>query len=413
MNFLYNIGIKAYSAAVRLAAVRHRKAKLMVLGQRDTFSYLERTLDPAGGYIWFHAASLGEFEQARPLIERVRESYPEAKILLTFFSPSGYEVRKNYDKVDAVCYLPFDTPAHARRFVDVVKPKVAIFVKYEFWGNYLTALHRREVPTYIISCILRPGQIFFKPWGGMFRKMLTCFNTLFVQNEATRDLLHTINVDNVVVAGDTRYDRVSDIVAAAREFPLIEEFVSTARHTLVMGSSWQPDEEIILPYFNAHLGLKLIIAPHEFDERRIDLLTQQITRPVARYSQLKAGEAAGVDCLIIDSFGLLSSLYRYGTVAEVGGGFGHGIHNINEAAASGRPVLFGPRHAKFQEAHDLLACGGGFTFNNAYEFNRIMDRLLNDEEALAQASAVAARHIQSHVGATRLIFEHLRQVFES
>ena len=409
MNTFYNFGMKAYQAAIALAATGNDKVKRMRAGQRQAFDYLAAHLDPQGGYVWFHAASLGEFEQARPLIERLRRERPDEKILLTFFSPSGYEVRKDYDQVDAVCYLPVDTAAHARRFVTVVKPRMAIFVKYEFWGNYLDTLHRVGVPTYIISCILRPGQIFFKPWGGMFRKMLRCFDTMFVQNDDTRQLLASIGIDSVV-AGDTRYDRVADIKAAAREFPLIAAFVANARRTLVMGSSWQPDEDIAIPYCNARDDLKLIVAPHEFDEERLAALEQRLRGPVVRYTRLTtADEAAAARCLIIDCFGLLSSLYRYGDVAAVGGGFGRGIHNLNEAAAHGIPVLFGPKHEKFQEAYDLLACGGGFTFADEREFAEALTPLLDDEAARTRAAEAAARHIASHVGATDAIYRALFQ----
>ena len=407
MNPLYNFGMHFFKAAASVAALGGGKPQRMVKGQAHTFQHLQRHLHPQGGYVWFHVASLGEFEQARPLIELLRRERPHEKILLSFFSPSGYEVRKHYDQVDAVCYLPIDTPANARRFVHLVKPRMAIFVKYEFWGNYLETLHKRQVPTFIIACILRPGQVFFKPWGGMFRRMLRCFTTMLVQNDDTRQLLHGIGIDNVVVAGDTRYDRVAAVKAAARSFPVIEEFVAGAPQVLVMGSSWQPDEDIVLPYFNTHPQLKLIIAPHEFDEQRLAALQRKITRPVARYSQLQEGQSAGLDCIIIDCFGLLSSLYRYGTIAQVGGGFGSGIHNINEAAAHGIPVLFGPRHEKFQEAHELLACGGGFTFSDARQFAAHMDRLLSDHEALRRAGDAAARHIAAHTGATRLIYDHI------
>ena len=259
MDPIYNLGIATYRNAVRIAAVRKRKAKLMLRGQRRCFRTLQRKLDPAGGYIWIHASSLGEFEQGRPLIEKIKREQPDARILLSFFSPSGYEVRKNFSKVDTVVYLPFDMPNNVKKFLDLVKPSMAIFVKYEFWGNYLQALKHRGVPTYIISAIFRPGQIFFRPWGGMFRKMLKCFDTLFVQNEQSRQLLEGIGIKNVVVAGDTRFDRVADVKAAAREFPLIAKFVEDTRFTLVMGSSWPPDEDIVIPYFNAHREMKLTI----------------------------------------------------------------------------------------------------------------------------------------------------------
>jgi len=407
MDLLYNLGVATYRNAVRVASIRNRKAQLMLRGQRRTFRLLQRRLDPQGGYIWIHASSLGEFEQGRPLIELIRRRQPDARILLTFFSPSGYEVRKNYSGADVVAYLPFDLSHQVKKFLELVKPSTAIFVKYEFWGNYLMELRRRDVPTYIISAIFRPGQVFFRPWGGMFRKMLRCFDTLFVQNEQSRELLSGIGIDNVEVCGDTRFDRVADVRAAAREFPVIERFVEDAPFTLVMGSSWQPDEDIVIPYFNSHPCMKLIIAPHEFDRHRLHVLMSKITRPAGFYSETRLNNVGKLDCLIIDSFGILSSLYRYGTSAYVGGGFGAGIHNINEAAVYGIPVIFGPRHHKFQEAADLLACGGGYAVDDAEAFSDIMDSLLDNKALLAQAGSAAGEYIQSHLGATQQIYDRI------
>lgn len=409
MDPLYNLGILTYRNAVRLAALRKRKAKLMLRGQSRTFRWLHRKLDPEaeGRYIWVHASSLGEFEQGRPLIEMIKRRQPDARILLTFFSPSGYEVRKNYSLADVVVYLPFDLSHQVKKFIDLVKPRMAIFVKYEFWGNYLMELHRRHIPTYIISAIFRPGQIFFRPWGGMFRKMLQCFNTIFVQNEQSRELLHGIGVDNVVVAGDTRFDRVADVMQTAKDFPLIERFVSNARFTLIMGSSWQPDEDIVIPYFDCHPELKLIIAPHEFDRQRLSTISSKVLRRGGFYSEVTIDDVAQRDCLVIDSFGILSSLYRYGQIAYVGGGFGAGIHNINEAAVYGVPVIFGPNHGKFQEAADLIACQGGFAISNKEQFAQVMDRLLADADQLRRSGEAAGRYIQSHLGATQLIYDRL------
>lgn len=409
MNCIYNIGISAYRLSARIVSPWNPKAKKMVQGQNSTMDYLKQTLDADGGYIWIHTASLGEFEQGRPLIEKIREEHPDAKILLSFFSPSGYEVRNGYDKVDAVCYLPMDTPKRVKAFLDIVKPKMAVFVKYEFWGNYLEQLKSRNVPTYIISTIFRPKQIFFKPWGGMFRKMLGCFTHLYVQNDESRELLHGIGVDNVTVCGDTRLDRVLQIKAQAKDFPAIAQMVSGCSNVMVMGSSWEPDEEIIIPYFNSNPEMKLIIAPHEFDESRIAALMARINRPVARYTQLEGKDPATLDCLIIDCFGILSSLYRYGTIAYVGGGFGSGIHNVPEAAVYGIPVIFGPKHEKFREAVELNACGGGFAINNAQQCHDILDKLLSDKQALETAGTAASNYIETHTGATERIFNNLFQ----
>ncbi len=408
MNFLYNIAMAATGWGMRLASPWHRKAQLTVQGRARTISYLKETLDPEGGCIWIHAASLGEFEQGRPLIEKIREEQPDAKILLSFYSPSGYEVRKHYDKVDAVCYMPVDTPRRVKEFLDVVKPKMAIFVKYEFWGNFLEQLKSRGVPTYIISSIFRESQSFFKPWGGMFRKMLHCFTHLYVQDEESRQLLHGIGIDNVTVCGDTRLDRVLQIKAQAKEFPAIAQMVGDCRKVLVMGSSWQPDEDIVIPYFNSHPEMKLIIAPHEFDENRLNAMMARIKRPVARYTKLdQADDPSQLDCIIIDCFGILSSLYRYGSIAYVGGGFGSGIHNVPEAAVYGIPVIFGPRHEKFREAVELNACGGGFAISNAQQCHAVLDTLLSDPNALKLAGDASSHYIASHTGATQRIYSDL------
>lgn len=407
MNLLYNIGISAYRLAACIAGSWNPKARKMLQGQEHAIDYLKSNLDADGGYIWIHTASLGEFEQGRPLIEKIKGANADTKILLTFFSPSGYEVRKGYDKVDAVCYLPMDTPMRVKVFLEVVKPRMAIFVKYEFWGNYLSELHRRKVPTYIISTIFRPNQIFFKPWGAMFRKMLACFTHLYVQNDESRQLLHGIGVDNVTVSGDTRLDRVLQVKAQAKEFPAIAAMTAGDMPTLVMGSSWEPDEDIIVPYFNSHPEMKLIIAPHEFDENRLAALMARVKRPVARYTQLDGVDPASLHCLIIDCFGLLSSLYRYGTIAYVGGGFGAGIHNVPEAAVYGIPVIFGPKYDKFKEAVELNSCGGGFAISNPQQCHEILDKLLSDSQALIEAGTAAGNYITTHTGATHRIFNDL------
>ncbi len=408
MNLLYDLGILTYRFLVRLASIRSKKARVMLRGQRSTFSYLRNNLDPDGGYIWVHAASLGEFEQGRPLIEMIKRNNPQARILLSFFSPSGYEVRKNYPLVDAVVYLPFDLTVNANKFVDIVKPSMAIFVKYEFWANYLRALHRRGIPTYSVSSIFRPTQHFFKPWGIVSRRILRYFDHFYVQNEESRQLLDGVGMNNVTVCGDTRFDQVSTVKKNAIHFPVIERFVRDAKFTLVMGSSWEPDEEIVIPYFNQHPHMKLIIVPHEFDRKRLFDIMSRTTRKTTLYSMLTPCEdVADLDCIIIDSFGLLSSLYQYGQVAYVGGGFGRGIHNINEAAVYGIPVIFGYRHDKFQEARDLIRCGGAFCVDGPEKLAQVLDNLTNDPEALANSGKMAGKYIQSHLGATQLIYNDL------
>ncbi len=404
MNPIYNLGISAYKLAVRLAAMRNKKARLMLDGHSRTLPTLREKLPAGESSIWIHASSLGEFEQGRPLIEKIKARNPKARIVLSFFSPSGYEVRKSYPLADAVCYLPFDQPEAVSSFLDAVRPSMAIFVKYEFWGNYLHELHRRQVPTYLISAIFRPQQVFFKPWGGMFRDMLHCFTTIFVQNEESRLLLKQIGVRNVEVSGDTRFDRVVDIRNAAKKFDVIGQMTAGQPFTLVMGSSWQPDEDIVIPYFNSHPEMKLIIAPHEFDTERLEALKSRITRPVELYSKATPQSAAGLDCLIIDCFGILSSLYAYGQMAYVGGGFGAGIHNVNEAAVYGIPVVFGPKYGKFREAADLIACGGGFSISDAKGFAAVMDRMIGCREELSHSGTIAGNYIKSHTGATDFIY---------
>ncbi len=407
MDFLYNTGISLYKLGVRAASLKNHKAKQLLEGQARTFSYLKERLTPGTRYIWIHAASLGEFEQGRPLIEMIKAKQPDAHIVLSFFSPSGYEVRKGYNMVDAVVYLPFDLPENVDKFINLVNPQMAIFIKYEFWGNYLKTLKRRGIPTYLVSAIFRPGQVFFKPWGGMFREVLSCFTTMFVQNAASRTLLNKIGFNNVEVAGDTRFDRVADVRNAAKDFPVVERFVSNSKFTLVAGSSWQPDEDIIVPYFNSHPGMKLILAPHEFDKERLDALLAKFKRPVSLYSCASADEMEQCDALVVDCFGILSSLYRYGQVAYVGGGFGAGIHNVNEAAVYGMPVVFGPNHKKFREATDLIACGGGFAIDGDEAFAKVMDKMLSNKAFLEKSGTIADKYIQSHLGATDFVYANI------
>lgn len=407
MDPLYNTGIRAYRLAVKIVSPRNRKAELMLDGQARTFEKLKNTLNSSRKHVWIHTASLGEFEQGRPLIEKIKREIPGASIVLSFFSPSGYEVRKHYEMADVVCYLPFDLPGNVKSFIDIVNPQVAIFVKYEFWGNYLHELKRRQIPTFIISSIFRPGQIFFRPWGGMFRGMLSCFTKIFVQDATSKELLSGVGVKNVDVCGDTRFDRVVDVRNAARTFPLIERFAQRGGHILVAGSTWQPDEDLIFQYFNSHPELRLIVAPHEFDKPRLMAMMSRLTRPAALFSQLTEHDANRVHCLIIDSFGLLSSIYRYGTIAYVGGGFGAGIHNVNEAAVYGMPVIFGPRHEKFREAKGLLDCKGGFCVNDQNQINQVLDTLITDKEALADSGDAAASYIANNTGATQHIFNEI------
>ncbi len=416
MNLLYNIGIHAFALGAKIASLRSPKITKMLKGQQDTLAGLEhkrKSVAPDGFDVWFHAASLGEFEQARPIIERLRQQNPTVKILLTFFSPSGYEIRSNYDKVDAVAYLPFDTPDRVNRFISAARPKMAIFAKYEFWGNYLSALKKAGVPTYIISSIFRPGQRFFKPWGGMFRKMLGCYTHLYVQDDKSKRLLAYIGINNVTTAGDTRFDRVSDILAQAKEVPEIADFVSRSPFTLIAGSSWPQDEEIYIPWLKCNPEVRAIIAPHEFNHARLESLRHRLGNGKTRLlSEIRGGHPSNpindnIRYIIIDCFGLLSSLYRYGSVAVIGGGFGAGIHNLNEAAVYGIPVVFGPNHKKFKEASELLRLGGGYTYSGTTEFNAIMNSLLNNHDVCRKAGDSAGKYIHDSIGASDIIFNDI------
>lgn len=391
-------------AGVAIASLFDHKVKRMWKGEHRTLSLLREKVDPDARYIWFHAASLGEFEQGRPLIESIRKQHPEFKILLTFFSPSGYEVRKDYKGADIVCYLPLDTVRNARRFLKAVRPVMAFFIKYEFWYNYLHILRHRGVPTYSVSSIFRPGQVFFRWYGRRYGKVLGCFTRFFVQNEQSRDLLSTIGICNVDVVGDTRFDRVLQIKEASRHLPVVEAFCQ-GHPVFVAGSSWEPDENIFVDYFNEHPDWKLIIAPHVVNEERLSDLLPKLKGPVARYTQTTAEEASKAHCLIIDCYGLLSSVYHYGQVAYVGGGFGVGIHNVLEAGVWNIPVIFGPNNKRFQEAQGLIHAGGGFEIHDSESFAALMDRFGNDKSFLKDAGQKAGDFVKSFTGATQAILQ--------
>ena len=406
---LYNLAISLYLLGVRIAAfiLPKSKAARMVRGHKVVFDTLRSKIDQKAKYLWFHAASLGEFEQGRPMIEYIRRTHPEYKIILTFFSPSGYEVRKDYKGADIVCYLPIDTPINAYRFVEKVRPCMAFFIKYEFWRNYLYNLHRRNIPVYSISSIFRPTQVFFRWYGGDYRHVLKYFTHLFVQNQQSKDLLAKIGLNNTTVVGDTRFDRVLDIFKAAKYLPLVEKF-KDERLTLVAGSSWAPDEDLFIDYFNRHPEMKLIIAPHVVSEAHLIEIKSKLKRTSLPYSQATEENVNSADCLIIDGYGLLSSIYRYGEVAYVGGGFGVGIHNVLEAAVYGIPVLFGPNNEKFREARHLLDAKGGFEVKNQQVFDTLMDRFISDSTYLQESGKAAGDYVANNTGATEKVMQFLQ-----
>ena len=403
---IYNLAMYILELGVKLAALFSDKPAKMVKGYREVFDLLQRKIDRNAQYIWFHAASLGEFEQGRPLIERIRKEYPQYKILQTFFSPSGYEVRKNYDGADIVCYLPIDTPSNVKKFVDLVNPCMVFFVKYEFWQNYLNTLYKKGIPVYSVSSIFRSNQIFFRWYGKGYQQVLKTFAHLFVQNEESKQLLAGIGVNNTTVVGDTRFDRVLDICAAAKQLPLVQKFKGDAL-TFVAGSSWGPDEDIFIKYFNAHPEMKLIIAPHVVNDSHLKEIESKLQRFSIRYTKATEENVQQADCLMIDCYGLLSSIYRYGEISYIGGGFGVGIHNVLEAAVYGIPVIFGPNNKKFREAQHLLANKGGFEINSYEDFEQLMNKFLTDEAYLKQSGKAAGDYVKGNAGAMEKIMKRV------
>ena len=402
-NPLYSFAGILASAGLHLAARFSPKARLIIEGRKDTPLRLGR-LDATRPVVWFHASSLGEFEQGRPLMEAVRRTHPEYQILLSFFSPSGYTVRQDYAGADVVVYLPSDRSSSVRRFLDLARPSKAIFIKYDFWPTMLYELRERGIPTYLISAIFRPDQLFFRPWGKWYLRLLTLFERLYVQDEDSRQLLQRHGITAVSVAGDTRFDRVIEIASAARAIP---EAAVLEGKVLVAGSTWPEDEAILLPYFN-RLGseYKLIIAPHEIHEEHLQAIEAQLTRPSIRYSQLQAGVTGDYDCLIIDCFGLLSSIYRYGRYAWVGGGFGKSVHNTLEAAVYGIPVFFGPEVHKHREVRELIQRGLGFVLHSEEDFAALLQRF-DDEAACHEVAQQLERFFAEQRGATEQLLSEL------
>lgn len=410
---MYNIIMYIIQLGVAIGSIFNDKLRKMWQGERDAVQTLRKKVEPDADYIWFHAASLGEFEQGRPLMEQIKKSYPQYKILLTFFSPSGYEVRKNYEGADIITYLPIDTVGNARQFLRTVRPVMAFFIKYEFWYNYLHILQYRGIPAYSVSSIFRPDQVFFKWYGRGYGRVLKCFTRFFVQNEESRKLLESIGIHDTMVVGDTRFDRVLQIKEASKQLPIVERFVKGTpedpKKVFVAGSSWQPDEEIFLKYFNNHRDWKLIVAPHVIGEDHLKFIFSLIKdKKVVRYTQATEDNVADADVLIIDCFGLLSSVYHYGDVAYVGGGFGVGIHNVLEAAVWGMPVLFGPNNKHFAEAQGLLQSGGGIEIEDYETFSLIMSQLSDDSAYYGTCGQEAGAFVQSLAGATKKVLSSVK-----
>lgn len=409
MRFLYNFIIRLYLVAVRVAAAFQPKARLWIRGRKNLFSDLEVFAKQKEPTAWFHCASLGEFEQGRPVLEAYKKHHPDHRILLTFFSPSGYEVRKNYQLANHVCYLPADTPFNARHFVSLINPTMVVFVKYEYWLNFIREITSREIPFYILSANFRPGQFFFSWYGHWFLKYLRMVTHFFVQTRDSATLLYQHGIKQVTVAGDTRFDRVSAIAAEQASLMVVEEFVSGPAEIIVAGSTWPADEDLLGKLFTDNQGkLKLIIAPHEIHEAHLKALEKQFEGQTIRYSTALQTGSTGKRVLILDSIGMLSKLYRYGRYAYIGGGFGVGIHNILEAAVYGVPVIFGPNHHKFREALDLIASGGAFSISDFPQLSSLF-RELSENPAKWQQSANAAKvYVSQRRGATEQVMEFLR-----
>jgi 3-deoxy-D-manno-octulosonic-acid transferase len=402
LRIIYIAATQAYFLGIRMLALVHPKARLAIAGRPSGQPFSKCDL-------WMHVSSLGEFEQGRPLLEKLRSDYPDLKILLTFFSPSGYEVRKNYAVADQIAYLPFDTAANARRFLAQAQPRLAIFVKYDFWYFFLRELKATGISTLLISAIFRKEQPFFRWFGGLHREMLACFRHIFVQDEASQQLLRQAGFRASTVTGDTRIDRVAQLAASAKNFPLVEKFIAGDLPVMVAGSTWPPDVDVLAPFISSAEGgnWKFILAPHEIGEQHLRRIESKLAGiPSVRYSQLTATAEADARVLLIDNIGMLASLYRYGRLAYIGGGFGAGIHNTLEPIAFGLPVIFGPRYSKFAEARWLVAEGGGFSVRDRAEFQKVM-HTLQQEEPWYSASAKAKSYILQNLGATARIFEYL------
>jgi 3-deoxy-D-manno-octulosonic-acid transferase len=407
MLLLYNSGVRLYFIAVYLASFFNKKAKLWISGRK------KQALIRLQHSIWFHFASLGEFEQGRPVLEYFRTTFPKKKIVVTFFSPSGYEIRKNTPLADFVYYLPLDTAANAREFVDFIQPEIAVFTKYEYWYHFFCEAHHRNIPLYVISGIFRPGQVFFKWYGGLHRRMLTFVSHFFVQDEKSKELLATFQITNVTISGDTRFDRVWANAQQPKAIPVVKEF-SAGHKVFIAGSTWPPDEELIAKLVTQYPEWKFIIAPHEIGEDKIQKLLALLTQgSAARYSEIVntanvSNLLSQISYLLIDNIGMLSSLYQYGDIVYIGGGFGAGIHNTLEAAAFGLPVIFGPEYSKFKEAKDLIMLHAGFSISNETELKDVTNNLVNNQTFYNDARRKIKAYVEEHTGATAIIVDFIK-----
>jgi 3-deoxy-D-manno-octulosonic-acid transferase len=403
MQWLYQLAVSSYFLLIKLSAPFNTKAGQWVKGRKNAWPQLEKRAAIGENWLWVHAASLGEFEQGRPLIEALKQHHPDFKILLTFFSPSGYEIRKGFPLTDFVCYLPADTPANAIRLLNTFNPKAAFFIKNEFWYNYLQKLHLKQIPLFYISIKLRPGQYFFKPWAGWFRNQFQAVSHFFVQDKQTAKLLNDLGFLNVTLAGDTRFDRVAAIAAVSEKFPAIEQFIEQHK-LIILGSTWPKDEKMLIPIIKKlPQNYRIILAPHDVNKSHIRQLSNQLGSDFQLWSNFTPATEARV--LVIDSIGILSNLYQYACFAYIGGGFGSSIHNIQEAVTFGCPVIFGPNHQKFSEALDLIKLGGAFEATDAKSIESVFNQLLTNESLLQKSSMICKEYVKSQIGATSIILK--------
>lgn len=410
MNLLYNFGIKFYRFLILAASIFNKKACLMIKGRKALLKNIESQINKNDNIIWFHCASLGEFEQGRPLIESIKDKYPDSKILLTFFSPSAYEIRKNYDRADYIFYLPFDTKKNAKNFINIVNPKIAIFVKYEYWYNFINELKKNKIPLYFIASIFNKEKYFFKWYGSWSRKNLKNISGFFVQNQESKEMLEAIDISNVVVSGDTRFDRVFKLSQNCEKNSLIEKFIADKK-VFIAGSTWPPDDILIVDLINSGFdNLKFIIAPHEMNDNKIDNLIKSLKYKTLKYSEANNKNIQDADVLIIDCIGILSKLYQYSSIAYIGGGFGVNIHNIQEPATFANTVVFGNNYKEFQEAVDLVELGGAFAVENSKQLISKTKELLSDNNSLKKSSDICFNYIKEKIGATDIIISKLEEI---